>query len=319
VTNLGSPRRAWGPDDIGDLTGKTALITGANSGIGFEAALELAAHGAHVVLACRNLDNAQRAAERIHGLADNSSVETLSLDLAKLASVRSAARDFAGAHARLDLLVNNAGVMATPLKVTDDGFELQIATNFLGHFALTGLLLGHLLTTPSSRVVTVSSKAHLIGRIDFNDIAGTANYNRAIAYGRSKLAGLLFTYELDRRLKEIQSSSIAVAVHPGWAKSSLAVSGPTMDRSGPVRRLGEIAGRHFGQASAAGALPTLYACSSRDVQGGEFYGPRGLGGLVGPPVNVNSSRQSHRVDYAKKLWSASEELTGVSYAFVPPR
>lgn len=312
---MGRVRDAWGPDNIGDLTGRTALVTGANSGIGFEAALELAAHGAHVVLACRDLDKAQRAADRITGAAENSSVELLSLDLSKLTSVRRAAAEFSDRHARLDLLVNNAGVMATPRMVTDDGFELQMATNYLGHFALTGLLLGHLLTTSASRVVNVSSKAHLIGRIDFSDIAGVAHYNRSIAYGRSKLANLMFTYELNRRLDAARSSSIAVAAHPGWARSNLAVTGPTMGASGPVRRFGEIAGRHFGQASAAGALPTLFACCSDEVRGGDFYGPGGLAGLVGPVVKANSSRKSRNAASAEKLWRASEELTDVHYVF----
>ena len=209
------PDEAWSLDDIGDQTGRVVLITGANSGIGLETARALADHGAHVVMACRDIEKAQRAADKLENDLDQSSFELLALDLSDLVSVRRAAEQFRSEHARLDLLINNAGVMGTPYRQTADGFELQMATNHLGHFALTGLLLDRLLTSGRSRVVTVSSLMHRNGHIDFDDVAGLKIRNTWQHYGASKLANLLFTAELSRRLLADGETAIAVAAHPG--------------------------------------------------------------------------------------------------------
>ncbi|HEX4081697.1 MAG TPA: oxidoreductase, partial [Acidimicrobiales bacterium] len=222
----------WGPDDIGDLTGTVALVTGANSGIGHETAVELAAHGAHVVLACRDRVKGLQAADHVVGNAAGASVELLVVDLASQSSVHEAARRFTDEHGRLDVLVNNAGVMAAPFACTDDGFERQFATNHLGPFALTGLLLDRMRTLPGSRIVTVSSALHRLGHLDLASaerLQGLAGaHNRWLAYGNTKLANLLFTYELDRRLRAAGAATIAVAAHPGWARTNLATTGPVM-------------------------------------------------------------------------------------------
>jgi NAD(P)-dependent dehydrogenase (short-subunit alcohol dehydrogenase family) len=305
----------WGPDDIGDLTGKTMIVTGANSGIGYETAVELAAHGAHVVLACRDLTRGQHAADRLVGATSRASVEVLQLDLASLESVRRAAGRFAAEHGRLDVLVNNAGVMGTPYHESEDGFEHQFATNHLGPFAFTGLLLDSLLTTPGSRVVTVSSMLHRIGRLHFDNLQGlNGEHNRWSAYANSKLANLVFTFELARRLRSAGAVTVAVAAHPGWARSSLASNGAVMGGSALRARAGALAD-HLGQSAAAGALPTLYAATARGVAGGEYFGPGGLAEQYGPPVRVRSGRRATRQDDAVRLWAASEELTGVHYDF----
>jgi NAD(P)-dependent dehydrogenase (short-subunit alcohol dehydrogenase family) len=290
----------WGPDDIGDLTGRTALVTGANSGIGFEAAVELAAHGAHVVLGCRDSVKADIAADRIVGSAPKASVEVLPLDLSSLDSVRRAAAKFATEHARLDMLINNAGIMGTPYQLTGDGFELQFETNHLGPFALTGLLLDTLLTTGGSRVVTVSSHMAMLGHFNFSNLQG--RHNRWLAYGTTKLANLAFTYELDRRLRAYGERTIAVAVHPGWTRTNLFSS-----RS--IARLG--------QPPERGALPTLYAATAPGVEGGDFYGPRHAAQMFGPPKKVHSVRRSRRESDLAELWRVSEVLTGVHYEFEP--
>ncbi|HVX20790.1 MAG TPA: oxidoreductase [Acidimicrobiales bacterium] len=306
----------WGPDDIGDLTGKVAVVTGANSGIGYETALELAAHGAHVVLACRDAGRGMRAADMIVGHAPWASVEVLPLDLASQASVREAAGRFTADHDRLDILVNNAGVMATPWALTDDGFERQFATNHLGPFAFTGLVLDAMLTAAGSRVVTVSSVLHHLGRLDLSSAEGlqglAGGYNRWVAYGNTKLANLLFTYDLDRRLRAAGVPTVAVAAHPGWARTNLAANGPVMGGSGLRARAGGLA-RHLGQSAAAGALPTLYAATAGGVHGGQYFGPSGLAQQYGAPEQVGSSRRSRRADDAARLWALSEELTGVRY------
>lgn len=307
----------WGPDDIGDLTGRTVVVTGATSGIGYEAAVELSAHGAHTVLACRDPSRARRAADQMVGATPSASVEVLEIDLADMASVRGAAERFRAEHARLDVLVNNAGVMGAPFAVTPDGFERQFATNHLGPFALTGLLLDMLLTTPGARVVTVSSLMHRIGRIRRNDPQRlTGRYHRWLAYADSKLANLLFTDELDRRLKAAGCDTRAVAAHPGWARTRLAANGPTLGGSHFRRRAGELAAR-LGQSPASGALPVLYAAVAGDVSGGDYFGPGGLAEQYGPPIRVRSSRRSHRRDDAARLWALSEELTGVRYDLGP--
>jgi NAD(P)-dependent dehydrogenase (short-subunit alcohol dehydrogenase family) len=303
----------WGPDDIGDLTGRTAVVTGANSGVGYETALELAAHGAHVVMACRNRSKAADAADRIVGIAPQASVEVVTLDLSSLESVRDAAAAIAARHARIDVLVNNAGVMGAVYQLTGDGFELQTATNHLGPFAFTGRLLPTVLVTPGSRVVTVSSAVHRAGRLDPGRL-GTPPEGRSrwLIYADTKLANLAFTDELQRRLEASREGTIAVAAHPGWARTNLVASGPTLGVSGVRVRVGRAVS-HLGQAAAAGALPILYGAVAPGVAGGGFYGPGGVSGLAGPPVEVRSHRRSNRRREAARLWEASERLTGVRY------
>jgi NAD(P)-dependent dehydrogenase (short-subunit alcohol dehydrogenase family) len=312
------PRPEWTTDDIGDQTGRVALVTGANSGIGFATARALADRGAHVVMACRNPEKARRAADEMESDLDRSSIEILTLDLSDLVSVRRAAEQFLAGHARLDLLINNAGVMGTPYRQTPDGFELQMATNHLGHFALTGLLLTRLVTTDRARVVTVSSVMHRAGHIDFDDIAGVKIGNTWAHYGRSKLANLLFTAELSRRLQEAGESVTAVAAHPGWTRSNLIGNGAALG-SGRVRaKASRVFGTLLGQTAAAGARPTLYAATSPDVRSGQFIGPAHVAQLFGPPKVVQPNRRARNSVDAARLWEISEELTGVDYRFPAP-
>ena len=290
-------KATWDVHDIGDLTGTVALVTGANSGIGYFTAAALADHGAHVVLACRNLDKARRALDELENDLDRSSLELLEVDLSDLSSVSRAAEQFSAEHARLDVLINNAGVMGTPHQVNANGFELQMATNHLGHFALTGLVLPRLLTSGRSRVVTVSSLMHRGGRIPKVDVAGHAARNTWLNYATSKLANLLFTAELDRRLRSSGESTIAVAAHPGWTRSNLMGTG----------------GRIFGQATPTGALPTLFAATAPGVESGQYFGPSRLFELFGPPTLVRPNRRARNATDAAKLWDISEELTQVRY------
>lgn len=304
----------WGPPDIPDLHAKTALVTGANSGIGLETALELAAHGATVLLACRNPHKAQEALAHIQALAPGATLEVVPLDLASLASVRRAAETVAAGHQRLDLVVNNAGIMGTPARTSQDGYELQFATNHLGHFALTGLLLPGLLAAPGARVVTVTSLLHRIGHLsETDDPAHPRHYRRWSAYGTSKLANLLFTHELERRFERAGAGAVAVSAHPGWTRSNLAANGPVLGRPALWRKAGAMAGRHLGQSTNIGALPVLRAATAPDVRGGECYGPGGAFQAAGSPVRVDTSPASYRRDLAASLWSLSERLTGVDY------
>jgi NAD(P)-dependent dehydrogenase (short-subunit alcohol dehydrogenase family) len=299
---------------MGDLTGTVALVTGANSGIGFETTRALAAHGAHVVMACRNEQKARQAADLLEKELDRSSLELLTIDLSDLVSVREAAAKFLGEHAQLDLLINNAGVMGTPYRQTADGFELQMATNHLGHFALTGLLLDRLLSSTRSRVVTVSSQMHRIGRIHMGDVAGTTVRNTWLNYGNSKLANLLFTEELSTRLEAISTATIAVAAHPGWTRSNLTGTGAAMGNARFRARVGSALGHRLGQATATGALPTLYAATATGVQNGACIGPNHLFQLFGPPTVVTPNRRARATADAARLWTISEELTELHYS-----
>jgi NAD(P)-dependent dehydrogenase (short-subunit alcohol dehydrogenase family) len=312
------PGEAWSLDDMGDQTGRVALVTGANSGIGFETARALADHGAHVVMACRDLEKAQRAADKLENDLEQTSLELLALDLSDQVSVRRAAEQFSSEHARLDLLINNAGVMGTPYRQTADGFELQMATNHLGHFALTGLLLDRLLTSGHSRVVTVSSLMHRNGHIDFNDVAGVKIRNTWQHYGASKLANLLFTAELSRRLLADGEESIAVAAHPGWTRSNLFGTGAAVGNAGVRAKASRTIGSHLGQAAAAGALPSLYAATAPEVESGQFIGPSHAFQLFGPPMVVQPAKRARNAADATRLWEISEELTGVRYSLPAP-
>jgi NAD(P)-dependent dehydrogenase (short-subunit alcohol dehydrogenase family) len=308
----------WSAADIGDLTGRIALVTGANSGIGYETARALAEHGAHVIMACRDDEKGRRARDKLESELERSSLELLHLDLADLFSVQTAAEKVLARHARLDILVNNAGVMGTPYRQTADGFELQMATNHLGHFALTGRLLDRIVTTERSRIVTVSSHMHRMGRLRADDVAGAAFHSTWVAYGTSKLANLLFTAELSRRLQAAGLRTAALAAHPGWTRSNLAGSGAALGNSRLRRKLGRTAGSLLGQSAAGGALPVLCAATSSSVQSGQYIGPSGLGGLYGPPRVARPSRAARDPGQAAALWEASEELTGVRYSVDVP-
>jgi NAD(P)-dependent dehydrogenase (short-subunit alcohol dehydrogenase family) len=300
----------WGAADIPDQHGRTAVITGANSGIGLEAARYLAGRGARVVLACRDEGKAGAAAAAIAAEVPGAAAETVALDLSSLESVRSAAAEIRSRYPRVDLLVNNAGVMMPPLSRTTDGFELQFGTNHLGHFALTGLVLPSLLAVPGSRVVTVSSNGHKVGRIHFDDLQWEHGYRRMGAYAQSKLANLLFTYELQRRLAAAGpgadgATTIAVAAHPGTSDTALVRHLPAFAQLGS--RLAP------NQGAAMGSLPTLRAATDPAVAGGDYYGPAGFGEFAGPPRLVRSSSRSHDEAVQRRLWAVSEELTGVTF------
>lgn len=297
----------WTVADIPDQSGRTAIVTGANSGLGYDTAAALAGKGAAVVLAVRNLDKGNEAVERIRKSTPNAVVSVQELDLSSLDSVRKAADELRAAHPRIDLLINNAGVMYVPSReTTEDGFEMQFGTNHLGHFALTGLLLDNLRSVDGSRVVTVSSVGHrIMARIRFEDPHFETGYNRVQAYGQSKLANLLFTYELQRRLASAGAPTVATAAHPGFSDTELM-------RYIPVY-VPDVVWRIFTQPADKGALPTLRAATDPNVQGGQYYGPDGLGEVKGHPKLVASSAQSHDEDIQRRLWSLSEELTGVTY------
>jgi NAD(P)-dependent dehydrogenase (short-subunit alcohol dehydrogenase family) len=299
----------WTTADIPDQTGRVAVITGANTGLGYETALALAEHGAHVVLAVRNVDKGKDAAARITAASPGADVELQELDLTSLDSIRAAARQLRSDHERIDLLINNAGVMYTPKSNTKDGFELQFGTNHLGHFAFTGLLLDRLLPVAGSRVVTVSSIGHRIrADIHFDDLQWERSYNRVSAYGQAKLANLLFTYELQRRLAP-HGTTIAVAAHPGGSRTELTRNLPPLV-AGVISVVEPLL-----QDAAMGALPTLRAAADPGVLGGQYFGPDGFAEQRGYPKIVASSKKSHDVEGQRRLWAVSEELTGVVYSF----
>ncbi len=304
---------AWTAADIPDQKGRIAVVTGANSGIGYEAAQMLAGRGAHVVLAVRNIEKGEAARRRILAVHPCAETSLEQLDLTSLDSVRAAADAVRTAFPRIDLLINNAGVMWTPKDVTADGFELQFGTNHLGHFAWTGLLLDHLLAVPGSRVVTIASLAHrMLADIHFDDLQWDRRYSRIGAYGQSKLANLMFTYELQRRLAARTDPgtdpTISVAAHPGGSYTELARNVPTLLH--PAYRL---VGPLIFQSPAMGALPTLRAATDAAVTGGQYYGPDGRGEQRGNPKLVQSSPRSHDSDLQRRLWTVSEELTGVKF------
>jgi NAD(P)-dependent dehydrogenase (short-subunit alcohol dehydrogenase family) len=295
----------WTTADIPDQSGRTAVITGANTGLGFETATALAAHDANVVLAVRNPEKGNDAARRIEQATPGASVTVQQLDLTSLESIRAAAEQIRSNHDTIDLLINNAGVMMTPKATTKDGFELQFGTNHLGHFAFTGLLLDRLLPVAGSRVVTVSSIGHRFGRIRFDDLQWEREYNRVRAYGQAKLANLLFTYELQRRLRG--TSTIAVAAHPGGSRTELSRNLP------PVVAAASRLLEPLFQGADMGALPTLRAATDPNVLGGQYYGPDGFAEQRGYPKVVASNDRSHDVEVQRRLWTVSEELTGVTY------
>jgi NAD(P)-dependent dehydrogenase (short-subunit alcohol dehydrogenase family) len=302
----------WNVGDIPDQRGRAAVVTGANSGIGYIAARELARRGAHVVLACRSEERGAVALERMSAEVPHGSMELIRLDLGDLGSVRDFAKTYARARDRLDLLVNNAGVMAVAQGRTTDGFETQFGTNHLGHFALTGLLLPMLLASPGARVVTVSSTMHFRANIDIDDLNSERKYGRWIAYGRSKTANLLFTHELARRLAAHDSQVVAAAAHPGYAATNLQTAGATAEGRKGVERFMRVGNSVFAQSAEAGALPTLYAATAPGVRPDSFIGPSFLmwRGAPGPSRRAPWARDDRA---GARLWTASEQLTGVRY------
>ena len=309
---------AWTADDIPDLRGKTIVVTGGNSGIGFAAARQLVRKGAHVVLACRDRGRAEAAAAALRRESPGAPVEIGEIDLASLVSVRRFAETFVTAHPRLDVLCNNAGVMALPYGRTADGFEMQLGVNHLAHFALTGLLLGPLLATPGARVVNLSSGAHRAGRIRFADLDGERSYRKWLAYAQSKLANLLFTLELQRRLAAAGASAVSVACHPGYAATNLQFAGPRLRQSSLLESSWRLANRLFAQSADMGALPTLYAATAPQVRGGDYIGPDGIGELWGHPTVVGCGAAAKDPETARRLWEVSVQRTGVSFAALPP-
>lgn len=297
----------WSLSRVPSQSGRIAIVTGANAGLGFETARALASKGCAVVLACRSLPNAKAAQTRILAEHPRATLECQVLDLCDLASVRSFARAYAKGHARLDLLINNAGIMMPPFALSKDGFESQLAANYLGHFALTGLLLPRLNATPGARVVSLSSLAHKWSGIHFDDLNFSRGYNRRLAYGQSKLACLVFAYELQRRLQRAGHATLSVAAHPGVSATSLFRHMP-----GVVGLLNPLTALVF-QSAEGGAQPTLYAALGDDMVGGDYCGPGALGEMRGAPVKVGSNRRSRSVEDAARLWQVSEELTGVRY------
>jgi NAD(P)-dependent dehydrogenase (short-subunit alcohol dehydrogenase family) len=303
----------WTAADIPDLTGRDAVVTGANSGLGRQIAIELARNGANVVLAVRNTDKGDEAATLIRETAPKASVAVAQLDLADLASVRSFADRYFASHDGLDILVNNAGVMALPRRTTKDGFEMHIGTNHLGHFALTGLLLPTLLERPGARVVTMSSGAHQMGRIRFGNLQSEQHYQRWLAYGQSKLANLLFAFDLARRAAHADLDLTSAAAHPGYAATNLQMQAGQMENSGVKQLVWKALNGAFAQSDAQGALPALYAATMPDVSGGEYFGPDGMGGARGHPTRSHASKTARNPELAQRLWTTSEELTGVRY------
>jgi protochlorophyllide reductase len=303
----------WSDDDIPDLGGRTVLVTGANSGLGLRSAQVLAAHGAHVFVACRSAERGRAAIATIDGAA-----ELIELDLADLASVHKAAaavRERTGD--RLHVLMNNAGVMATPAAVTADGFELQIGTNHLGHAALTWLLMPALRAAGGARVVTLSSLAHRSGGFDLHDLNfDRRRYNPASAYSQSKLANLLFAFELDRRLRTAGDDVLSVAAHPGLTGTELASNSARLRGGGPLgtvmTKVVSLGYDLVSQSVRRGALPQLYAATAADVEGGRYYGPNGPGGLFGAPATVKPRAAAVNPDLGRTLWDRTAELTGVS-------
>lgn len=302
----------WTEDQTPDQFGKTVLITGANSGLGFENARALAAKGARVVLGCRNPEKALAAMERIKLHVPSANLEYLPLDLSSLGSIQDAAEQFRRTQQRLDILINNAGVMLLPQSTTEDGFDMQLGVNHLGHFALTGLLIDMLLKSPNARVVTVSSLAHQRGQIYFDDLQLRSSYGRFKAYAQSKLANLLFCYELQRKLTAAGATTISVASHPGAAATNLGVPMFEAMQLSLLVKVAEKVAPLIGQSAANGALPSLYAATAEGVKGGRYFGPK-FYEVFGAPVEVQSKRLSHNQEVAQRLWEVSRTLTGVGF------
>lgn len=299
----------WTVDDIADMKGSTVLITGANSGLGLESARALAGKRAHVIMACRNADKAQTAASELRESHPEASVEVMTLDLSSLSSVRAFSNVLHQRHTKLDLLMNNAGIMAIPYTTTADGFEMQFGTNHLGHFALTAQVFDLLLAAKAPRIVNVSSQAHLMGKLRWEDLNWAQSYSKWSAYGMSKLANLLFTYELARRAQSKGLPVTSVAAHPGYAATNLQYAGADMSGAAFMGKVTRMINPLLGQKAQMGALPQLYAACASDVSAGDYIGPDGLFSARGYPTKVKSNAASHDPDAQRRLWEVSETLT----------
>lgn len=298
---------SWTMKQAPSQSGRIAVVTGANIGLGYETALALASKGCTVVLACRNTAKAEAAQAAILAQHPKGQIECMALDLASLKSVRAFAAAYKKRHATLDLLINNAGIMMPPHSLSEDGFESQLAANFLGHFALTGLLLPVINRTPNARIVSLSSLAHRWSGIRFDDLHGTRRYDKRLAYGQSKLACLMFAFELQRRLDRAGHATRSVAAHPGVSATNLFQHLP-----GVIRIFTPLTELVF-QSAAGGAQPTLYAALGDDIRGGDYCGPQSMGEMRGAPGKVGSSRRSRDEAVAARLWQVAEDLTGVRY------
>ena len=307
----------WDASNIPDQSGRTALVTGANSGIGFQAARELARAGATVVLGCRNQARGAAALERIRSEMPNAEVELLELDLSDLSSVEAAAEKINARPAPIEMLINNAGVMATPKGTTADGFELQIGTNHLGHFALNGRIIGKVLAADGGRIVSIASNAHKLGRINFDDLMMTGRrYSAWGQYNNSKLANMLYAFELDRRLRQAGVEAKSVGAHPGFSVTNLGFgvrAGPFELLKKPLVQIANIPG----QSDEMGALPTLFAAVEQGVEGGDYVGPSGFGEFRGHPQKVSPAGRALKADDWRRLWAISEQLTGVRFEGLP--
>ena len=301
---------SWTLAHLPDLTGRVAVVTGANSGIGYEATRGLMLRGAHVVMACRNAGKAAGALERLRRAAPAGSAEVRPLDLASLASVRAFAESYDAG--RLDVLVNNAGVMALPKRLTEDGFEMQFGTNVLGPYALTGRMLPHLLATARSRTVWISSIAHRFGRIRLDDLNAEAGYSPWGAYGQSKLADLMLAFEMDRRLHAARTDSVSLAAHPGYTATNLQLGAAEMKGSTAEATVNAAINRAVAMPTWKGALPTLVAAAGAGVRGGDYLGPTGWGEVWGLPGPAKASARARDVQTAGRLAEACERLTGVA-------
>lgn len=315
---MGTPKykeSGWTAKDIPSQQGRNVIVTGANSGLGYFTTLELARSGAAVTMAVRSVAMGEAARDEILALVPHAKLSVAELDVSSLSSVRKFAADWQKKNNDgLDLLINNAGVMAIPRRTTVDGFEMQFGTNHLGHFALTGQLLPALAKRPGSRVVNVSSTAHRAGTMDWNDLMGEKNYNPWRRYGQSKLANLLFTSELNSRLAAAGLDMKSMAAHPGYAATNLASVAPDMKGTrskGLERRLMDWGARTIAQPAEWGALPTLYAATVVNLPGNSFIGPDGFGGQTGYPKIAQRNKKAQNTEDARRLWSVSEELTGV--------
>lgn len=296
--------KKWTLAQVPSQDGKVAIVTGANVGIGYETALGLAQKGVEVVLACRNLQKAEDAKSNILNQYPTAKINCMTIDMSSLHAVREFATHYRRQYGKLDLLINNAGIMMSPYKMTEDGFENQFATNYLGHFALTGLLLPLLTSTPNSRIVTLSSLSYKWAEIQFDDFHAQKGYSRRKAYGQSKRACLLFAFDLQRRLSAAGYNTLSVAAHPGLAKTNLDQYFPAL-----IRPLGSL----FLQPAKNGALPVLYAALEKNIKGGEFIGPDGFQQMRGYPTKVDADAYSNDKQVAERLWKASEAMTNVFY------
>lgn len=304
----------WTADQIPSQQGRTAIVTGANSGIGFETAVELARAGAKVILACRNPDKATAALAKLRERAPQADATLMTLDLSSLASVRRFATEFRAQHARLDLLINNAGILGVPLGRTVDGFESHLGTNHFGHFALTGLLIEPLLATPGARVITVGSLGHWRGNLDLDDLTYERTpYVPFQGYANSKQANLLFVTELARRFEAKGVNAISAAAHPGGADTTIKPRTDSFKQRFEDRFIAPIARKYLINSAAAGALPTLYAATVPDVRNNDYFGPDGFGGLRGSPTKARRRKNACDPELARQLWERSTALTGVSY------